>query len=1342
MSKRTLGSLIVQLGVELGQYRADWKQAEQATRQGAAAVDQATGQAARSTGELTDALKEQTGAFGDAAEGAGEFARSAGLLNAASIVALGSLAALAAGIGAVGYAAYKGYRDNQQLQDSLLLTGNYAGLVAGQLDAMAERVSSRINGTVAASRQVLAQLTSTGRFTVESMEETAAAVQLVAKFSGKSSADVVKDFAAMGDGVAKWAERANGSYHFLDSATLAYIKRLEEQGLKQEAARLTSEKLSEHLGGDLLRNMGTIERAWHDIAKAASDAWEAMKRVGRPDTAQEVLADSSEYLYQAMTGLRRVSAGELQELKTKNLELQKRSEWEQRSAADRSATAQATERANAADKEWEKIVAGLATKQERLNSALERARRVAAVRNTPPAELAEVEARIQAEYATKPRAVRSERLERDPYDALLRRAQESAATMQLEAAGTEKLTQAERARANYMADLSAGYIVYNAQKDRSYLATLAEWDATEKSVRADALVTKENEAAARALGQRAEASRKSAASIAEQTERDRVHIATLGLTGEALGEVQAARLEDAAAALERRAVVARDIELSGEWSEALLAEAAALREAAQAKRDRGQADALHAATKAAAKVAEEEARATREAWQRTGDFIVNTLSDSLQRGFEAGKRFSRAFMDSLAATAKTTVIRFGVQFVGQAFGFGTGAGASNAATVAGAGQSALNLLGGANALSSFTGGGSLLGLFGTAGNAALGTSMGLGAGSAAAAAEAAAIAGGANAASAGALASLGSTVMSAVPYIGAALAVAGALGLFDKKGGPKVEGGFNVAGMQRGDVAGAKAMADDYNSTFASLATSFGLRDTALGAGVFFAKDPAGDSLTQYEVQAAGYSRAARMGGFENVGRDDASLAAVVAEEKIRALWQGLKVRAEQLTPALRALLDAAGNTQDVAAMQATMDAMQQRVALEDQLWELQATEGEKLARIREREVSAAAEGNRELVKRIHALQDEKIAAAAADTARQTTDNAMAALQRALDAPRKLAQAQQSAAQELVSTLSSLFQVLKSNVSELYGQVDSTRTGAARRGREFIDQALATARSTGYLPDEAQLADAISAARGGMAADDYATAYEYQRDQLVLAGKLAELQAMSGTQLTAAERQLQAAEAEISRLDGIMATAQDQVDAIRDGTLTIEQALSDLAAAILGEKVTATAAGQAAAGGPSTGELFMSAVDAYGKAHGGDAYYLVKGVNDYDAKRASVEQLAKITGQSTDQVWKTTSGYSEAYWQEVQRQWDAGQHPSISNMPQLDVGTNRVPRDMLAMIHRDEAVLPAAFNPWAGGTGLLGGYRDTSGQQLLQEILGRVATAVQESADIAAGRKPVMVEVD
>ena len=56
-------------------------------------------------------------------------------------------------------------------------------------------------------------------------------------------------------------------------------------------------------------------------------------------------------------------------------------------------------------------------------------------------------------------------------------------------------------------------------------------------------------------------------------------------------------------------------------------------------------------------------------------------------------------------------------------------------------------------------------------------------------------------------------------------------------------------------------------------------------------------------------------------------------------------------------------------------------------------------------------------------------------------------------------------------------------------------------------------------------------------------------------------------------------------------------------------------------------------------------------------------------------------------------------------------------IPAFDVGANRIPQDMLAVLHRDEAVVPAAFNPWAGGKGMAG-----QGNERLEALVAQLVS--------------------
>jgi hypothetical protein len=190
------------------------------------------------------------------------------------------------------------------------------------------------------------------------------------------------------------------------------------------------------------------------------------------------------------------------------------------------------------------------------------------------------------------------------------------------------------------------------------------------------------------------------------------------------------------------------------------------------------------------------------------------------------------------------------------------------------------------------------------------------------------------------------------------------------------------------------------------------------------------------------------------------------------------------------------------------------------------------------------------------------LAAANLDNAQTAARDAMAALQRAVDAQRKIYQVQAEAAQGAVTEIKSIFDTLDRSIKTLYGQVDSAQSAAA--GRAFISNALANAQSTGYLPDSAALGDAVQAAMNDSTV--YASQAEADFARLSLAGTMGQLKDLTGDQLTIAEKQLQMAKDQLTRLDDTLVMAQRQLDAangINTSVLSVEQALDKFAAAVL-----------------------------------------------------------------------------------------------------------------------------------------------------------------------------------
>ena len=195
----------------------------------------------------------------------------------------------------------------------------------------------------------------------------------------------------------------------------------------------------------------------------------------------------------------------------------------------------------------------------------------------------------------------------------------------------------------------------------------------------------------------------------------------------------------------------------------------------------------------------------------------------------------------------------------------------------------------------------------------------------------------------------------------------------------------------------------------------------------------------------------------------------------------------------------------------------------------------------------------------------------AADRSREKWQNAFDVLSRTVDVQRDLAQQQLEAA-------SAVYDLSRDAARSLRGEVDSLRQQSAQEGQRFIDQALSALSTTGYLPDQQGLGEAIDAARGGLDARVYASAFEQDRDRLVLAGKLQQIADLAEPQKTAAEQQLE-------YLDGLLTAAEAQLDVlngVKDSNLTLAQALA-LWAADTGKPLAVSSASAEILQVPSSG---------------------------------------------------------------------------------------------------------------------------------------------------------------
>jgi phage-related minor tail protein len=211
---------------------------------------------------------------------------------------------VAASVGLLSAAYLSAQREQAKFRDGLVLSGNAAGVTRSSYDSMAASVREASGITAGASRDIVQGLVATGRVGPGAIASVSQAAATLAKISGASAEDVVKDFAGMSAGVAQWALNANKAYNFLTPEIYRHIRALEAQGKTEEAMRVASDALNTALKGRT-RELGFLEKAWEATKNAASGAWDAMLNVGREQTVGERIVAMARALADARAQLAR-----------------------------------------------------------------------------------------------------------------------------------------------------------------------------------------------------------------------------------------------------------------------------------------------------------------------------------------------------------------------------------------------------------------------------------------------------------------------------------------------------------------------------------------------------------------------------------------------------------------------------------------------------------------------------------------------------------------------------------------------------------------------------------------------------------------------------------------------------------------------------------------------------------------------------------------------------------------------------------------------------------------------------------------------------------------------------
>jgi hypothetical protein len=315
-----------------------------------------------------------------------------------------------------------------------------------------------------------------------------------------------------------------------------------------------------------------------------------------------------------------------------------------------------------------------------------------------------------------------------------------------------------------------------------------------------------------------------------------------------------------------------------------------------------------------------------------------------------------------------------------------------------------------------------------------------------------------------------------------------------------------------------------------------------------------------------------------------------------------------------------------------------------------------------------------------------KAADAAKQAAMDAVNSAFSGLQKAVDAEKQAAQAQYDNAiaatkdqidsvNESISKLSSLSSSLKSTIDSM--RLPSQLADDKAAARAQIQTAIALAKAGGVFPDSADLQSALSIISQPNE-ELYSSLVDFQRSFLQDKNSVSELAGLTNDKLSIEQQTLKSLEdqqkaiedgfkAETDRLDGILASAQAQIDAI-NGVQTAVLSIRDAIAAFNKASVGAGGGTISMPGEPSSsmgdkntqfveslyGQYLNRASDAPGLAYWVDKLQNGTSVGDVIQGFLNSDEFHRIHG--------------------------------------FAVGTNYVPNDMVAQIHQGERIIPAADN--------------------------------------------------
>lgn len=259
-----------------------------------------TRQAQENVVQLGNALS--SGDWGSGVRAVAQLGAGAGAGAAGLLAILAPLALATAAVGGLAYAFHKGSEEQDSYNKSLILTGNYAGVSAGQLGDMARQVSATV-GTTGQAAAVLAMLADNGKIAGESFTGITQAAVSMQEATGKAVSETVSEFSKLAEDPVKASAALNEQYHYLTASVYSQIVALEKQGDHAAAVKLATDTYADAINDrtpKILANLSLWEKAYNAVARAA----DGIKNIGRRDINTDIESAKADLLEaQNMDGL-------------------------------------------------------------------------------------------------------------------------------------------------------------------------------------------------------------------------------------------------------------------------------------------------------------------------------------------------------------------------------------------------------------------------------------------------------------------------------------------------------------------------------------------------------------------------------------------------------------------------------------------------------------------------------------------------------------------------------------------------------------------------------------------------------------------------------------------------------------------------------------------------------------------------------------------------------------------------------------------------------------------------------------------------------------------------------